>query len=151
MTLDELYPYWDDSHQEFVDTVEGLREWQLETVPGPSGRSLHQILLDLIRAERYWVGHLVNGFPESRPQAADFPDGPALAEALKATRAVTAQVLEPLGPDGLRAVRTVPGDPATNRYETNRPIGWLFWQVLELELICRGQVAQRLEDEKARG
>ena len=75
MTLDELYPYWDDSHQEFVDTVEGLREWQLESVPGPSGRSLHQILLDFIRAERYWVGHLVNGFPEYRPQqAADFPD-----------------------------------------------------------------------------
>ena len=69
MTLDELYPYWDDSHQDFVDTVEALREWQLETVPGPSGRSLHQILLDFIRAERYWVGHLVSGYPEYRPQA----------------------------------------------------------------------------------
>jgi len=151
MTLDELYPYWDDSHQEFVEVVEGLKEWQLESVPGPSGRSLHQILLEFIRAERYWVGHLVSGYPEYRPQAADFPDSPALAEALKATRAVSAQVLAPLGTDGLRAVRTVPGDPATNRYETNRPIGWLFWQVLELELVCRGQILQRLEDEKARG
>lgn len=151
MTLDELYPYWDDSHQEFVETVTGLSEWQLESVPGPGGRSLHQILLDFIRAERYWVGHLVSGYPEYRPQAEDFPDGPALAEALRATRAVSALALDPLGPDGLRAVRTVPGDPATNRYETNRPIGWLFWQVLELELLCRGQVAQRLQDEKARG
>jgi hypothetical protein len=151
MTLDELHPFWDDSHQEFVETVELLKEWQLESVPGPGGRSLHQILLEFIRAERYWVGYLVNGFPEYRPQAADFPDGPALAEALKATRAVTAQVLDPLGLDGLRAVRTVPGDPATNRYETNRPIGWLFWQVLELELLCRGRILQRLEDEKARG
>jgi len=151
MTLDELYPYWDDSHQEFVEVVEGLKEWQLESVPGPSGRSLHQILLEFIRAERYWVGHLVSGYPEYRLQAADFLDSPALAEALKATRAVSAQVLAPLGTDGLRAVRTVPGDPATNRYETNRPIGWLFWQVLELELVCRGQILQRLEDEKARG
>ena len=151
MTLDELFPYWDDSHQEFVETVTALKEWQLESVPGPSGRSLHQILLDFIRAERYWVGHLVNGYPEYRPQATDFPDGPALAEALAATRAVSAQVLDPLGPDGLRAVRTVPGDPATNRYETNRPIRWLFWQVLELEMLCRGQILQRLEDEKARG
>jgi len=120
-------------------------------MPGPGGRSLQEILLGFIRAERYWVGHLVSGFPEYRPQAADFPDGPALAEAIKATRAVSAQVLAPLGPDGLRAVRTVPGDPATNRYETNRPIGWLFWQVLEQEIFCRGQIAQRLEDEKARG
>ncbi|MGI4787336.1 MAG: DinB family protein [Janthinobacterium lividum] len=151
MTLDELYPYWDDSHQEFVEAVTLLKEWQLDTVPGPGGRSLHQILLDFIRAERYWVGYLVNGFPEYRPQIVDFPDGPALAEALKATRAVTALVLEPFGPDGLRAVRTVPGDPATNRYETNRPVGWLFWQVLELELVCRGQLLQRVEDEKARG
>ena len=151
MTLDELYPYWDDSHQEFLEAVGSLKEWQLESVPGPGGRSLHQIVLDFIRAERYWVGHLVNGYPEYRPQIADYPDGPALAEALKATRAVSALVLEPLGSDGLRAVRTVPGDPATNRYETNRPIAWLFWQVLELELLCRGQILQRLEDEKARG
>ncbi len=151
MTLDELYSYWDDSHQELVEAVEGLKEWQLESVPGPGGRSLHEILLGFLRAERYWVGHLVAGFPEYRPQAHEFPDGPSLAEALKANRAVSAQVLAPFGVDGLRAVRTVPGDPATNRYETNRPVGWLFWQVLEQELVCRGQILQRLEDEKARG
>lgn len=104
-----------------------------------------------LRAERFWVGHLVSGFPEYRPLPDDFPDGPSLAEALRATREVTRRVLEPLGPDGLRAVRTVPSDPQTNRHETNMPISGLFWQVLELELICRGRVLQRLEDEKARG
>ncbi len=112
---------------------------------------MRRILLDFIRAERYWIGGLVAGHAEYRPRLEDYPDGKALAEALAATREVTLRVLEPLGLDGLRAVRTVPGDPATNRYETNRPIGWLFWHVLELELILRGQVMQRLEDEKARG
>ncbi len=151
MKLSDLYPWWEDSHQELVEAVELLKEWQLETEPGPGGRSLHRILLEFIRAERYWISHLAAGHAEYRPRPEDYPDGKALAEALKATREVTLRVLEPLGPDGLRAVRTVPGDPATNRYETNRPIGWLFWHVLELELICRGQIMQRLEDEKARG
>ena len=151
MKLEDLYPWWEDSHQELVEAVELLREWQLEADPGPSGRSLREILLDFLRAERYWIGHLVAGHTEYRPQIEDFPYAKALAEALEASRQITRRVLEPLGPDGLRAVRTVPGDPATNRYETNRPVGWLFWHVLELELILRGQVRQRLEDEKARG
>ena len=151
MKLEELYPWWEDSHQELVETVELLREWQLDTDPGPSGRSLRQILLGFLRAERYWIAHLAAGHAEYRPQEDEFPDASSLAEALRASRQLTRRVLEPLGPDGLRAVRTVPGDPATNRYETNRPIGWLFWHVLELETILRGQVMQRLEDEKARG
>ena len=151
MKLDDLYPHWDDAHQELVDTVALLRDWQVDTEPGPGGRSLRQIILDFVRAERFWAGHLAAGFAEYRPRAEEFPDGRALAEALKAARAVTRRALEPLGSDGLQAVRTVPSDPATNRHETNTPIGWLFWHVLELELICRGQIMQRLEDEKARG
>ncbi len=151
MKLDELYSYWDTAHQELVETVELLKEWQLDTEPGPGGRSLRQIILDFVRAERFWIGHIVAGFAEYRPRLEDFPDGKALAEALTAARAVTQRVLEPLGPDGLRAVRTVPSDPVTNRHESNTPIGWMFWHVLELELLCRGRVLQRIEDEKARG
>lgn len=151
MKWDELYPWWGDAHEELVEVVELLKEWQMDAEPGPSGRSLREIVLDFVRAERYFIGHLAAGYTEYRPKPEDFPDAASLAEALKAARQVSLRVLEPLGPDGLRAVRTVPGDPATNRYETNRPIGWLFWHVLELELACYGRVMQRLEDEKARG
>lgn len=151
MKLQELYPYWDDAHLELVDTVQLLKEWQLDSDPGPAGRDLREILLDFVRAERYWIGYLIAGYPENRPRQEDFADGPALAEALSATREMTRRVLEPLGPDGMRAVRTVPGDPQTNRHETNMPIGGIFWHILELELLCRGRVLQRLEDEKARG
>ncbi len=151
MKLEELYPYWADAHLELVEAVGLLKEWQLDSDPGPGGRSLREIVLDFIRAERYWIGHLVAGYPEYRPRQEDFPEGPSLAEALTATREVTRRVLEPLGTDGLRAVRTVPGDPQINRHETNMPIGGMFWHVLELELLCRGRVLQRLEDEKARG
>jgi len=149
--LEELYPYWNDAHLELVDAVGLLKEWQLDSDPGPGGRSLREILLDFVRAERYWIGHLVAGYPEYRPRLEDFADGPSLAEALAATREVTRRVLEPLGQDGLRAVRTVPGDPQANRHETNMPISGMFWHVLELEMLCRGRVLQRLEDEKARG
>lgn len=151
MKLDELYPYWDAAHEDLVETVGLLNEWQLDTEPGPGGRSLRQIILEFVRAERFWIGQLVAGFAEYRPRPEDFPTGKALAEALSAARAVTQRVLDPLSVEGLRAVRTVPSDPATNRHETNTPIGWMFWHVLELELICRGQVMQRIEDEKARG
>lgn len=151
MTLDDLYPYWGDGHDDFVESVGLLKEWQLETDPGPGGRTLREIILEFVRAERYWAGQLVAGYAEYRPRLDDFPDGRSLAEALRAARAQTARALEPLGRDGLRAVRTMPADPATNRHESNVPIAWLFWHVLELELVCRGQVRQRLEDEKARG
>ena len=151
MTLDALYPYWEGAHDDFVEAVGLLKEWQLDTDPGPGGRTLREIIVAFVRAERYWVGQLVAGYTEYRPRLEDFPDGPSLAEALTAARAQTVRVLDPLGRDGLRAVRTMPADPANNRHESNVPIHWLFWHVLELELICRGQVMQRLEDEKARG
>ncbi len=151
MKLDELYPFWDGAHDDLVETVELLTEWQLDTEPGPGGRSLRQIILGFVRAERFWIGQLVAGHAEYRPRPEDFPTGKSFAEALTAARAVTERVLDPLSLEGLRAVRTVPNDPQTNRHETNTPIAWMFWHVLELELICRGQVMQRIEDEKARG
>ena len=151
MKLEELYPYWEAAHEDLVEAVELLTEWQLDTEPGPAGRSLRQIVLSFVRAERFWVGQLVAGYAEYRPRPDDYPTGKSLAEALTAARAVTLRVLDPLSQEGLRAVRTVPNDPQTNRHETNTPIGWMFWHVLELELICRGQVMQRIEDEKARG
>ena len=151
MKFAELYPYWDDAHLELVDMVRLLKELQLDSDPGPTGRDLRAILLDFVRSERYWIGYLVAGYPENRPRTEDFPDGPSLAEALITTREISRRVLEPLGFDGLRAVRTVPGDPQTNRHETNMPIGGIFWHILELELLCRGRMLQRLEDEKARG
>lgn len=151
MKLDDLSPYWETAHDEFVELVGELKEWQLETEPGPGGRTLREIILDFVRAERYWAGHIVAGYADYRPRLDDFLDGPALAEALAAARAQTVRALEPLSPDGLRAVRTVPADAQTNRHESNVPIAWMFRHVLELELICRGRVLQRVEDEKARG
>ena len=63
-------------------------------------------------------------------------------------REVTPRVLEPFSSEGLRAVRTVPADPQTNRPETNMPIGRIFWHVLELELTAWGQIMLRLDDFK---
>ena len=56
--------------------------------------------------------------------------------------------MEPFAPQGLRAVRTVPADPARNWPETNMPVSRLLWQVVEAELAAWGQVTQRLDDFK---
>ena len=59
MKFAELYPYWDDAHLELVDMVRLLKELQLDSDPGPTGRDLRAILLDFVRSERYWIGYLV--------------------------------------------------------------------------------------------
>ncbi len=151
MTLRELYPYWGDVHQELLETVAALTPAQLEDVPHDDALSIRQIVLQFVRDERHWIGELVAGYAEYRPDRDEYPDGRALVEALAATRDVTRRILEPFSPEGLRAVRRVPGDPAANRHETNAPVSWLFWHVLELELMCSGQVAQRLRDSKRGG
>ncbi len=150
MRIEELYPYWGNAHQQLLEAVELLTPAQLDAKPYDEARSIRQMVLNLIREERYWIGHLVAGYAIYQPRENDYPDAPALVEALTVTREITARVLEPLSPQGLRAVRTVPPDPATNRPETNMPISRLFWQVVEQEIFVWGQIAQRIADDKPR-
>ena len=102
----------------------------------------------LIREERYWVGTLIAGYAEYRPLEDEHRTSAQLIEGLTVTREVTTRVMEPFAPQGLRAVRTVPADPARNWPETNMPISRLLWQVIEAELAAWGQVTQRLDDFK---
>lgn len=151
MRLEELYPFWGYTHQQLLDTLEYLSDAQLEYRPNGDAQSIRDIALDLVRQERYWIGTLIAGYLEYRPVASEHRTAKALIEALTVTREITVRVLEPLSPPGLRAVRTVPADPAQNRPETNMPISRLVWQVVESELAAWGQIQMRLQDFKGSG
>jgi hypothetical protein len=131
-----------------LDTLEYLTDAQLEYRPSPQADSIQDIVLRLIREERFWVGSLIAGYAEYRPLEREHRTTGTLIEALTVTREITARVLEPYTPEGLRAVRTVPADPGRNRPETNMPVSRLLWQVVENELAAWGQVTQRMEDSK---
>lgn len=146
MRLGELYPYWNDAHEELLEVLGALGSEQLEARPRDGAPSIRDMTLDFLHHERYWVSHLVGGNAYEKPRPDGYPNGRALVEALAAARQVTALVLEPFSREGLRAVRHVPADPADNRPETNMPVGWLFWHVLEREIYTWGQVALRLGD-----
>lgn len=146
MRLDELYPYWKNAHEELQDSLRPLSSEQLEARPREGAPSIRDLALDLLYHERFWVSHLVAGNAYEKPRPDLYPDGRSLVEALAAARQVTARVLEPFSREGLRAVRHVPADSRENRPETNMPVGWLFWHVLEREIYTWGQVALRIED-----
>jgi uncharacterized damage-inducible protein DinB len=148
MALDELYPYWEDVHQDFVDLLVFVPDEQLDAKQDHEARSIKQIVLHFVNEERFWIGHLVAQHPFERVNASDCTTVELLIDALKATREATRRVIGLTSPEGLRTVRAVPADPETNRPETNAPVSWLIWHVLETEIICLGQIKQRLEDSK---
>lgn len=149
MRTDELYPYWDEVHDDLIEIVEYLDEDAVDARPHDGADSIRQLVLRFVEVERQYAQHLAGGFDYERPSPSAHVDGKALADLLTATRTVTARVLEPLTTAGLRSVRTVPGDPAENRPGTNMPVAWLLWHVMEREIQCLGQVSLRLKDAKS--
>jgi len=146
MRVDDLYPFWDAVHEDFVDTVSFLTTDKLDARPFDKAVTIRQIILRFIEAERYWLAHVVGGYVYERPRADSFPDGHALAEASRATRYISSRVLDPLSQGSLRAVRRVPADMKLNHPESNMTIGWIIWHVMEEEIKAWGQVSMRLEE-----
>jgi uncharacterized damage-inducible protein DinB len=148
MRTDELYPYWDEVHAELIESVGYLDEDQIDAHPHDGAHSIKQIVLKFVEVEREYAQHLAGGFAYERPSPSAHVDGKALADLLTATREVTGRVLDPLTTAGLRSVRAVPADPEENRPETNMPVAWLMWHVMQREIQCLGQVTLRLADIK---
>jgi len=150
MRTDELYPYWNEVHEDLIDAIGYLDEDQVDDTPHDGARSIKQLVLKFIETERFYAQHLAGGYAYERPSPSAYVDGKALVDLLTATREVTGRVLDPLTAAGLRSVRTVPGDPAENTSDTNMPVAWLLWHVMEREIQCLGQVALRLADVKSK-
>ena len=67
MRLEELYPYWGYAHQQLLDTLECSPRRSWTTARTRRRPSVRDIVLRLIREERYWVGTLIAGYAEYRP------------------------------------------------------------------------------------
>jgi uncharacterized damage-inducible protein DinB len=147
---DELYPYWPEVHQDLIERLDYLTDEHLDLKPHDGAESIKQIVLRFVETERFYAHHLAGGNDWERPSPSMYEDGAALVDLLNATREITERVMEPLTTAGLRSVRTVPGDPAENRPDTNMPVGWLLWHVMEREIECLGQVSLRLRDAKSK-
>ena len=87
MTLDELYPYWQDVHDELIDVLEFSDETRWREKPAhQAGLNIRQIVLRLIQTEQEWIGHVAQGFPRYPFSPSDFPDKAALLDGLRAAR-----------------------------------------------------------------
>jgi uncharacterized damage-inducible protein DinB len=148
MTIEQLYPYWPDAHQDLCEQLSFLTEEQLDAKPHEKARSIRQTVLRFVNDERWWISHLIARHPVERVNASECATAALLVDALEATREASRRIMETISPEGLRAVRTVPADPEINRPEMNQPVSWLIWHVVESEIACLAQIRLRLEDSK---
>ena len=147
MTIHELYPYWGDAHEELLLVLERIDEAGWEDKPPHAGaRSIRQIVLHMIQNERFWIGHIAQNGPVPQVLSSDYPTKQALIEGLHAAREATIRYLDMLKYESLRAVRTIPADPDNNIPESNMPLSWVIWHVMEHEIYHWGQIALRSLD-----
>ena len=144
MKIKDLYPYWNDAHEEFLLELERIDEQRWTEKPAHlGGGSIRQLVLHLIETERYWIGQIAMEGPASEVRGSDFPTKALLIEGFVVARAATIRYLDVLKYEGLRAVRTIPADPENNIPESNMPVSWIIWHVMEHEIYHWGQIALR--------
>ena len=142
MRTDELYPYWDDLHDDLMDLLVSSDEARWTMKPAhQTGLNIRQIVHRLIQSEHDWIGQIAQGFPRVEYPIREFPDKESLLDEFRAARAATKYYLATLKPEGVRAVRAIPYDPVTNVPETNRSIAWILWQIVQQEIFYYGQIS----------
>lgn len=147
MTIPELYPYWSDAHEELMLELQRLDETRWDDKPAHlAGGSVRQLVLHLIQSERFWIGRVAQGGPMPQIQGSDYPTKQALIEGFRAAREATIRYLDMLKYESLRAVRTIPADTENNIPESNMPLSWVIWHVMEHEIYHWGQIALRSLD-----
>jgi hypothetical protein len=142
-----LYPYWDLIHTELLDEVSLFTVEQIEVVPGEATQSLRQVVVSFASLERFQIGHLVGGNRFDSPVSTEYTTAAELVDLLTTTREITDRVLARLDTTSLKTVRTLPASGELNRPETNVPVSWLIWDVLQNESRCIGRIKQRFEDQ----
>ena len=136
MTLTDLYPYLSDTHDDFVERMSLLNdnEWTYRYCL-PDAVSLRQIVARCVGRERFLILEIAQSRRpgSSALETASLSNADLLSE-MTATRAVTERYVATLAPEMLRTVRTVPADPKLNIPESNMPLSWVLWSVVENEI-----------------
>ncbi len=142
MILAELYPYLSDTHDEFVERLSLLNDddWTHRTCP-PSPISIRQIVARCIGRERLLILEIAQGRkPGSSALESASLDNSDLLSEMTAARAVTERYVATLRPEMLRTVRAVPADPRLNIPESNMPLSWVIWSIVENEVTSYANV-----------
>jgi len=147
MTIADLYPYWNDSHAEFMEALNAIEDelWG-RTPAGREGRTIAEIAFHVIETECFWIGEVAQSGPKNRLDPANYPTKGALIEGIEAARSATILYLDVLKYESLKSVRGIPADPKNNVPETNMPLSWIIWHVMEHEIYHWGQIVRRAED-----
>jgi uncharacterized damage-inducible protein DinB len=141
MKASDLYPYWEEIHEDLIESLSWLPEEILDFKPlGSQQRSIRQLVGHMIDRERYWIVKIVQGLDSEPIKASNLANGELLIETVEATRARTLLLIDSLEPPMLSAVRVAPADSQTNEPETNRQIAWFIWQVVQNEIYHFGQI-----------
>ena len=136
MTLAELYPYLSDTHDDFAERLSLLSdaEWTHRYCL-PDTISIRQIVSRCVGRERFLILEIAQGRKtgSSALEVASLSNTDLLSE-MTAARVVTERYVSTLAPEMLRTVRAVPADPRFNVPESNMPLSWVIWSVVENEI-----------------
>jgi uncharacterized damage-inducible protein DinB len=145
MTTRDIYPFWPETHQDLIDCLLYIKpeQWDNKAAYADAG-SIRQIVTDLIRFERLWTVQILMGRIDHIQTMYSKMSTDELLSELNSARASTEHFLNTKSIESLREVRVAPADPFTNQPETNVPIAWIIWHILENELISFGKIKLRL-------
>jgi uncharacterized damage-inducible protein DinB len=114
--------------------------WQELSAPPAAGmKSIRDVLVHLIGAEAFWIGHVVAGGPRFSRDPAVFPDLDAILAAWRPQRRATLARIASLGPEALRDRRAFPWNP-----QESASVEEIVWHVVTHEQYHRGQIFTRL-------
>ena len=135
-------------HDEIRTALKGLPPEALDWTPGPEINSLIILVIQLIGAERYWIGDVINGDPSERDRAAEFNaqglSEDRLIQRLSENEKYIRKALEPLALQELEAMRTSP------RNGRNVTVGWALCHVLKHTALHLGhmQITRQLWEQR---
>ncbi|MBI4278455.1 MAG: DinB family protein [Armatimonadetes bacterium] len=112
---------------------------QLTAPPGEGMRPICDILVHLIGAEAYWIGHVVRGGSRPHLSPEDFADLDAILSRWKPQREATLAFLAGLTPEAAAARRPFPWDASQSA-----SVAEIAWHVVTHEQYHRGQIVTRL-------
>ena len=112
---------------------------ELTTPPGADMRPIRDVLVHLLAAEGFWIGHVIQGHSRPRPDLASFTDLDSILGAWAPQRQASLALLHTLEPAERLARRPLPWDLADHA-----TIEEIIWHVVTHEHYHRGQVFTRL-------
>lgn len=148
-TVRSCYPYWDAQYRPYLlMAVRALPAEHFDFKPRPEMLTARQIVLHIAEAERWWIGHIVEGGPyvdwvveNSDPAQGsvtqfDAPDHASLLSELEASRRGTLAWLDKPASELGRVITFQPPEGEPRRYTLH----WILDHLQEHEIHHRAQL-----------